>query len=338
MNSLSKTNYSQINTLIDVRSGTLLDGQQFEQLLVSPSISATLRILEDTRYFFKAEDLQELDKIEEHLMNNLISNYRFALAEAPDQTVVEVFAAKYIYHNLKIIFRNQILNQDLENLMIPIGRFSYDELYHIIQTNESSVIPQVIIDRMKHIWSDYQNYQDIKVVSLGLDMAYFDHLDDIRQANSNPVIDATITTMIDFYNVITVKRGLDLNKPRSFMFEMTTDKGSIPINELIRLVSENRIAEWFDSFTQLPYSKAFDDYIEKMKDGTIETFQLEQLETEYMYQMLQEEQITSNEVAPLLFYLYRKEMEITNLRLVLNGRISGISTEKIRERMRPVYD
>lgn len=321
-----------------MRSASLLTQQDFEQLLVSPSAQTSLRVLENTRYYFKADDLNDLDKIEERLTDNLVENYRFAISEGPNRSIVEVFGAKYIYHNLKVIFKNLVLNQDNEDLLITIGRFSIDELYHIIQTSESSVIPNQIIERVKQIRADYDTYQDIKVVNLGLDMAYFDHLDDIRKKEENPIVDAVITALIDFYNVITVYRGTQLGKPRSFMFEMLSDKGTVAISDLLQMISDNQLASWFESINQLPYVKTFDAYIEKMNEGTIQAYDLERMETEYIYQLLKEELLNPNDVVPLLFYLYRKEMEITNLRLILNGRVSGLPIEKIKERMRPVYE
>ena len=40
---------------------------------------------------------------------------------------------------------------------------------------------------------------------------------------------------------------------------------------------------------------------------------------------------------PLIGYLYAREAELTTIRIILTGRLAGLDTDAIRERLRDMY-
>ena len=74
-----------------------------------------------------------------------------------------------------------------------------------------------------------------------------------------------------------------------------------------------------------------------MLDGSIQSYELEKLQSIYTHSFLHEKRREILGPMPVLRYLYGKQMEIKNLRLILTGRINQLSNEQITERMRPIY-
>ena len=64
--------------------------------------------------------------------------------------------------------------------------------------------------RVAATWQEYVDYQDIRVLEIGMDLAYFDHLKRLAKDLGHPLLESLVTLTIDCYNVITVERALKL--------------------------------------------------------------------------------------------------------------------------------
>lgn len=329
--------FNQINTLISVKEDTFLTKQQINQLFEAETDSDILVILQDTNYHFTKEDLQNPDLIENRLMQSLASEYRFAYQESPYKSVVDILGAYYIFHNLKLLMKIRATEEDLESLVIPIGPYSMNQLQHIVQTQEMDGVFPSLLEGVRDTWNDYMGYRTTEAIDVGMDMAYFDYLREIANELEYDKITSIVDTLIDFYNIITGYRGVEQKKPHSFMVEMMSDKGTITIDEFIKIIKENQVYEWFNSINQLPFSQTFDPLIEKMKNGEISTIELEKLETDYLHNLFMDTRLTEVGPMPTLRYLFGKETEVKNLRLILTGRVNHLPKEQIKERVRPVY-
>lgn len=335
---MAATSYSELNTQLDMLHDRLLTPDQFNQLL-NPSATAQsiARVLEDTDYQFTTEDLEDVDKIEKGLMTSLIQTYRFIYNEAPDVQLIDVIGLIYMYHNLKVILKKMVAEVDIEHLLIPIGHYSYDQLYHVVQTQESSVIPPSVVESVASTIQDYEVYKDAQAIDVGMDMAYFDHLREIANQLDTPLVTHLVDLRIDFYNIISVLRAKKQDQSRAFMIEAISEQGNLTYQQVIEMVNNQQIARWFDRFTQLPFDRRFDEVVEKMKLGTVTASDMEKLVNDYTYQFLYDKRLTGHGPEPVLLYLILREFEVTNLRLILTGRVMGLDRSAIEERMRPIY-
>ena len=117
------------------------------------------------------------------------------------------------------------------------------------------------------------------------------------------------------------------------MYTMMTSKGSIEKKELIERVEQGQLAQWFEEQTHIYFGEVFKPYIEDMNNGTITANQLEHLRDAYIHQYFFENRLDAQGPLLVLKYIFGKENEINNLRLVLTGHANGIAKEKIQERM-----
>lgn len=330
-------NYSQINTSISVKENSFLTRETFNQLLQAQSRDVIANTLNNTDYAMTPEELNETRLIEKRLMRVLRDQYDFAYREAPDPRIVDIFNLVYVYHNLKVLMKMRATGKDLEDLLIDIGRYSINDLRYAVTTLESTVLPDYIVEELRQTWRSFEDYQSTEAIDVGIDLAYFHHLSEYRKEIDNETVRHIIQMMIDFFNITTAKRGLEQDRPNAFIYELMSTKGSQSMEEMLELVRNNEIGAWFDRVNLFPFGKQYDRYVTKMHNGTITAGELEYLRDAYIATVLDETRLEPFSPTPVLRYLFGKEMEVKNLRLVLLGYLMELDTKRVEERMRPVY-
>lgn len=330
-------NYAGVNTTIAVKDREFLSPDQWQALLDAKDDQTVANLLQDTPYAMSSQALSQPDQIEAVLMKGLKAAYDTMFEAAPQSQVVELFSAKYLYHNLKVLMKAKATDRNLDKLLIPIGRFSLDSLRHLVDTLESPTAYPSLVEEVRRTWQEYQAYQIADAIDVGFDGAYFAHLRMLEDKINNPQLKPLVDGMIDFYNVIAIQRAKELGKSRSFMYTMMTSRGSLDKADLIQLVEENRLDSWYQALNPTYLGRAFDQSIALMKEGQIKASHLEQLYDSYLHQLLHEHRLDTDGPFQVLRYLHGKEMEVRNLRLVLTGRANGIAQEKIKERMGTIY-
>ena len=329
--------FSGVNTTISVKEQYFLSREEWQQLVNAKDAETLSIILQNSPYAMSVEQLSDPDKIEEVLMRELRNAYRFVFEESPQSEIVEIFSAQYLYHNLKVLMKMKVTENDFENLLIDIGKFPLDALRHVTQTFESSVLYPNVVEEVNRTWQDYQAYQVPEAFDVGFDGAYFAHLRHLDEKINDPKVTPIINALIDFYNVIAIKRAIELDRGHGFMYTMMTSKGSIEKKELIERVEQGQLAQWFEEQTHIYFGELFKPYIEDMNNGTITANQLEHLRDAYIHQYFFENRLDAQGPLLVLKYIFGKENEINNLRLVLTGHANGIAKEKIQERMGAIY-
>lgn len=329
--------FTQVNTTLSVRESQLLTEAQFMQLLQAKDQDTLVTYLQSTPFALDHEQLTDPDIIEDTIMSNLMSEYQFVLEETPHKEVVDIFLLKYVYHNLKVLLKMKARDLDLTHLLIlPYDEMKSD-LEYIVATFESDKYPDILVNSVRATWEDYLTYEDIEAIEVGLDSAYFEHLESLKSHIQDDIAKQVITIKHDFYNIITVKRAFKANRSRSFMYQMMSGFGTKTGKQFIQIVENNELHQWFDELNPLVFDHQFDEYSQKMKDNTITIVELETLKDLLIHAVVETGQFETEGPLALLRYLHGKEMEAVNMRLILTGRANKLSESHITERMKPIY-
>lgn len=329
--------FSEINTTISVRESRLLSPDQFQALLQARDSEACAQVLQGTVYRLSAEDLGDLNRIEQALMAQLIQDYKWAVQEAPIKEVVELFSLRYTYHNLKVLLKAKSRDTSLNHLLIPVGTYSLEVLEHLVATLSADLVPSFMQEEVRSVWEEFKDYGDVRVIEIGLDLAYFKHLKRLTTSLDDPIFEQVVSVLIDFYNLTTVKRGLDQKKPSSFISQLVSDEGSRTGKAYRQLLEDQDLLTWFSQLNPEAYDASYASFEAAMQTGTISSRDLEALQDLLVFNLLDQVRYQPDSPLALARYLYGKELEVKNLRLILAGRDNGLSPDKIQERMRPIY-
>lgn len=334
---MNEKTFAQVNTEISIHESSFLSPAQYEQLLRASTSESRSAALEGTAYNPNHEQLIDLNTIERFLMKHLFAEYTWAFEVSPTSALVEFFTLKYTYHNLKVLLKHKATGLNLKHLLIPVGSYSLDMLEQLITTFSAEYCPKLMVDEIAATWAEYQDYQDVRVLEIGMDLAYFAHLKRLESEFEDERLKQLVRLTIDFYNATTVQRAIRHQKPHSFMTQLLSDEGSLTSAEWIELAEKGDLASWFSKVNPLEFDAELRTYEEKMRSGKLTNLELEYLADLVQFKLLEQGRFETSGSLPLARYLLGKELEVKNLRLILTGLTNQLPVEIIKERMRPIY-
>lgn len=330
--------YASVNTELSVRERTFLSQADLKQLLTASDDAHVALLLQTTPYRLEEHQLQQHRAIEATLMSALADEYAAVYQIVPDQSVVSILALKYVYHNLKVLLKMRAIQKDLRDLLIPIGPYDISTLEHLTLTLDSDVCDSIMVEEVRQTWREYEDYHNTVAIDMGMDSAYFRHLRTIAQQQSDEMLVHMVDGMIEWFNVITAKRAVAQQKPKSFMYQLMSRKGIHTPKQIREFVENNQLVNWFNQMNQLPYDLTFKPWVTKMAEGLITATDLEQMRDLYLAKLVGEAKLLANSPLSVLRYLLGKEFEVLNLRLILTGRANRLAVQEIEERMRLTYE
>ncbi len=327
---MSNVEFGPLNVELRVKEMELLEDAFFNQLIDAPSIEEALKSLQGTPY----ESVKESTQIESALTKDLTNLYAEMFDIVPNQNVVEFASLKYAYHNLKVLFKNYYQEVDLMHLIIPIGKYAVEELDTTVRTGQSSLIDKSYLKAIHNVQTYMEETNKLQHVDILLDYEYLNHLYQLALNIDGPIVDWT-KRYIDLNKIIIAFRLLKLNKPVSSLSGLIPDIGYLSIEEIIE--SSKNGSEALTSFLlDSEYGEALSQVLndEQIVDPILVEKQLDN----YFMQQLESAKFESFGELPLLAYLYAKETEIKNLRVVLNGIKNRLPKEMIMDTLRETFN
>ena len=326
--------YKAINTLIRTYELKLLQKDDFERLLKADDLKATLDTLKATDYEFDQEELLQTKQFNEMLMAHLADVYREMYEVAPQPQLLDLFTLRYTYHNLKVLLKDLFLESNQETLLIPIGSLSVDQLKTLVSSGKSDNAHPLMVEAVRLTKEDFEERQLIEAVTVYMDTYYLRHLRAISDDLQNEDISAITDILIDLYNLTTLVRSLNQGKPRSHLHALLSSSGTVSKQDLIDDSINGAVSVLKKYYSSKVYGSKLEVVIE---DNKINTLKLDKIMDELISEIVSEGIYQAFGPMPLLGYIYAKETEITNLRLLLVGKDNQIDETILRERMRTIY-
>lgn len=330
---MNDTIYGPLNTTIRSKENNLLSKNHLERMIGADSYTDAMSVLRETTYRNDVDEIQASKNYDEMFMKELEEAFKTAFEAAPDADVIEVMALRYAYHNLKVLFKEDYLDDDLSHLYIPIGRYDISELRKAVKTGKSTVLPQMYLDSIVEMRRELDEYDNPQSIDILLDRCYFNHLKQLAEQTGEQEIVELVTKKIDFYNISTLIRAKRQNRGRNFLSTILSDAGSFNKEDLIRK-ADSGIDGLIDFIKRSRY-KAIVEALD-LEDEHVSVVLDRAFDNAYMTEMKKARLMTFGPL-PVLAFLYAKETEVMNLRLILSGKENNIDTELIRERMRLSY-
>lgn len=322
------TQYASANTLIRIKEKEFLTREQLEQLVRVDSLSQALSQLKNTVYGNLSDDFDQ------DLLQHQIMMYKELSELIDDVNVKNVFTLIYVYHNLKVLIKQQLTGLQLEHLLIPIGEYSIDELKQLVQTLESDMLPLNVVDCVRYVVENYQHYENVQSIDLLLDEGYFKHiLVCVNQLNDEKLLN-TVKFWIDIFNVTTVLRLSKGKLSRSQLKLFLVEGGHLQVSELIDLAMVNKLKDVVALLNTTPFNFVI-NLLGVSNESPVGD--IERLKDNVTHYYLQDAKYEAFGYLPLLSFVFYKEMEIKNLRLILTGKDNQMDSALLKERMKPVY-
>lgn len=332
---MKDTVYGSSNVLIRVYENDLLTRSHFERMLAAESFEEAVNVLRESPYRNDVDRIKNDRDYDSMFMNELHQTFEEMFEIVPNKELVELFGLRYAYHNLKVLIKEEIVEDDLSHLFIPIGRYHISELRQAVRTGESDVLPVEYMDSIQEVRAEYEEYQNAQAIDIILDRRYFTHLRSLADQTNEEGIPELIETFIDYNNLSTLVRVMKQERTKNFLTTVLSSSGSIPKEDLIALADEG-----FSAVVQFYSRTDYRQIIERARDsesGELSTVKIDyEVENAYMKRM-REARLQAFGPLVVAAFIFAKETEVKNIRLVLSGKENGVSADAIRERMRLNY-
>ena len=327
---INKEDYLYISSLLRAREPRMLSREKAERMLDAPSFEDAAKMLTDSGY----EDMSQMTvkQIETTLSDRRAAVFHELESLVPNAAALDLFRLKYDYHNAKVLIKSDAMHQNDASLLSASGRIAPDTMQKRFQEDRLRDLPGELgsaAEEAKNLLARSANPQ---LSDFLLDKAYFREMTGLAEALDSDFARGYVALLADSTNLRSAVRILRMGKDIGYLQEALVSGGSVSEERLIQGVAGEGLASVFGG-TAL--SKASQLGSEAVSGGTLTAFELacDNAVADY----LANAKLCSFGEESVLAYLAGTENELTAVRMILTGRLAGVPSDTIRERLRDLY-
>lgn len=323
--------YLFLSTRVRSLEGSLLTGERMGRMLEAPSHQEALEVLHECGYGALPPPTQaDIDQLLAQQRQTVLEDLA---AFAPDPQVIELFRLRYDYHNVKVLLKAQALGTDAGHLLLDLGRVPRRELEERLRTGDLTQLPPILRAAVEEAREVLNTTKDPQRSDFVLDRAYYQDLDRLAQESGSSFLQGYVRCLVDTANLRAVVRTLRMGKGGDFLRGVLVPGGDTEPRRILAAVDTGSALEELYSTSFLRQAAQEADRV--LEGGSLTPFEkaCDDAVTGYLSQA---KYIAFGD-APVVAYLAAKENEFTAVRIIMSGRMAGLDTETIRERLREAY-
>lgn len=316
----------------------LLDDSVLQRMIESDTLEAAVKVLNETSYSAWLMELKSPLEYDKAIEAELLHSYREADTFVPDAGLAALLRLVYDVHNVKTLLKNRFLAERGEahrtDLLTPLGSIDIDRLSAAVESEEYWELPCGFSQAIPAALTAWEQTHSALAVEKILDEVYFKALLELAGALNMPAVTQWVRSRIDGENLKTLLRLSRIDIDRSTVASFLHEGGLIPLNRLTPLVAEpvenwGRALSFADMGTLLvPFGEG-DNFNELL-------VQYEKNLDDFITGVISKSRFDAFSPANVVRYLWLKEMEAKNLRVILVSVSNGVKKDRIREVLRRV--
>lgn len=317
----------------------LLGPAHYARMLDANDAQEAFRVLTDSGYGYGGSGSAGIFAFEGLLSEEMKKTYALLVEIFPQIEIVKAFRRKYDYFNIKVLLKAEYSGVEIPPILADTGTVGSEDLKRMIRERDYEGLTLLMVQTIEEVRDIFSRTQDPQVIDLLLDRTSYRQLaSDIGNIDS-PYLQEIAQIIIDSTNIKMYMRTMLLGKPADFIRKLLLEGGSIP-EGLYMEYGEKSIDAFVDAFTE-KFSGS--RYVEAIRKGwesckTKESSSLlEKLLDDLLMIHIRKARAVTIGVEPVIAFLFAKETEIINIRIIMTGRINRLPAEMIRERLREGY-
>ena len=327
-------NYARLAGYLRVLEKRLLASESLGRIIDSPdAFSAAAAISQNSEYDFSS--LSKIEDYEKAIGETLKKTYRYLYSIAPDKEVIDIILAKYDYHNLKTALKSKYLGKDHAHLYMDCTETDPALVAAAANGTKPEKLPAHLLEAAALGLSARESGSSQQAIDVALDLHMLGHMKKLASAANNGFLIEYVEFAIDFYNIKTMPRVKNMGMDAKFLKESLCEGGKIPKAEIFGRFDKTpaALAETF-------HYKYFGQIMESALEDYEKTGDFSGLE-KYLDNFLMDHAKKSKYVpfGPeiLMSYIFSKENEARQIRIIMSCKINNIPNGTLRERLRDNY-
>lgn len=331
MKKIRDIDYVFISTRIHAMERSLLTGERIQRMLDATTNEDAAKVLEECGY-------GELTNLTAgNLEQVLTARQEETAAElakiAPDKAMVDVFRLRYDYHNAKVLAKAEALGSDPKALLLGGGRYGPEELAENFAREELKGCSDSFRRGLARARELLGATGDPQQADFALDRAYFEEMSTLAEGSGSEFLKNYVKLLIDVANLRAAVRASRLGKGAEFLDRVLVEGGSVSPRTLLTLRGE----ELTGAFRVGPLAEAAAEGAAHAAPGSGTLTEFERLCDDAVMHYLDGARMVSFGPETVIGYLHARETEVTAIRTIMSGRMAGLDSDTIRQRLRRTY-
>lgn len=302
----------------------LLTAPRIEQLLSAGDIAACSQILSELGY----EPIRDEASLQASLKQQREAVFSDIARFMPEPELLDVFRLKYDYHNIKTLLKDRSGGR----LLMDAGCISAADMERqYTESGNWQFLPKEMADAAQEAADVLAETGNAQRSDFVLDRAYFAQLRRLAQESRCAYLQDYIRAMIDAANLRSLVRTERLHTDPDFLRQVLFDGGSVTAATIIAHAGNGPAALYHAT----PFRAAAEAGEEAVKGGSLTAFE-RACDNAVLLSAGKARSIPFG-VEVVLGYLTAKEAEWTAVRIIMSGRMAGMTADAIRERLRDQY-
>lgn len=330
--------YAYATARIRVRESKLLPLSRLERLFDTANSADAIKILTEAGYSGQNQNSgkEGTFDVEKLLSTELKKAYDFIEEIIPDPLVINIFKKKYDYLNAKLILKAEYLKINVKEALSELGTIEPVKLLNMMAARKFEGVSEIFGQAVKAAEEAFNKTGDPQLIDFILDNASYAEMLADAEKIEDPALVKLMNMLIDTANIRIFVRSKLLKKPEDFIRKAWIKNGNFK-EEIFEEMVNAGLDKLFPVLKDIGYEKLAVE-LKKAVDNENGISGIEKILDDFiMLYLLKESKYVVAGVMPVIGYLFFKETEIKNARLIITGLNNKVSRETIKERLRLGY-
>jgi len=307
----------------------MLSNEKIDRMLDAPDFDDAAKALIDCGYAdMSGMNASQIENVLQERRADIyyeVSHYEYAW------DLLDLFRIKYDYHNVKTLVKSMGSSADASYMLSGSGRIGIKEISEAFSTGDRRDLPPLLAEAMSEAVGVLSRTGNPQLMDIEVDKFYFRELMSIAEKTKDSYIVGYVRLLIDSANLRIAVRSVRTGRDADFLLVALIPGGAANIDEIAAQAADGSLTPFAGAVPDLAVRLGAD----AMKGGSQTMFELAC--DNAVMQYIAGTSYVSFGPAPVIAYLAELEWEITAVRMILTGKLTGISPDVIRERLRECH-
>lgn len=320
---MKKNDYLFAVASVRALENSLLKQSDLEQLINAADYNKAVMLLNEKGYEITGTDYSAT------LDNELEKTWDYIVKAAPESESLKAFIVKNDFQNLKAILKAEVMSYNAEDYFIKPSVIDPVELLKAVSERRFDDLPEFISNAAKDALDVITTTGNGQLCDVVIDTAALTAILDFAKCEGDGILTEYAETFCAVTDIKAVYRAVKTGKNSAFI-----ERSVAPCEKINKADLVNAASSGVEEFGDYLASSGFAEYKAELdKSGSA----FEKYCDDKLVTVIKKAKMTAFGVSPLAAYFVAKETEIKCLRIILSAKLSFVSGEIIRERMRELY-
>lgn len=321
---IKDTDYLYATMRVRANENSLLSAQAAERMIEAKTPEEAAKVLADVGY--RDASARSFSEIEKVLKEKRLETFALIDEICENKHILEVFALKYDFHNIKTVIKAALTGQDPEPLFADGATVDPAKLLAAYRADELSELPAEMESAIKEAREALSHTGDAQYADFVLDRAYFDMLKKSARESGSEFLVGYVALLSDIANLRSAVRTYRRGKDAAILRDCLVGGGSIAEGVFLSYDFES-------GFSSTSLADAA-EYAKETAEGKRGFLEFERELDNILIKYMKSAKYIAYGEKPIVAYIAARENEAMMIRIIMAGKLEGLAPDEIRSRLR----